>query len=86
MFYDTDVQAQGGGLDSVLCREDNILLGPSTVNIERADVAAIMRSGVLSLSLFLSLDLNLPLCPPLAVSFTKLVFLLQISVSVDQYR
>ena len=59
VFYDTDVQAQGGGLESVLCTEDNILFGPSTVDIERTDVAAIMRSGVLSLSFFLSLAIFL---------------------------
>ena len=69
VLYDTAAEAQGGGLDNILCREDSI--GSSTVNIERTDVAAVMRSGVLSPSLFLATFLFL--------TFTKLeccVFLL----------
>jgi hypothetical protein len=46
VFYNTADQAQGGGLDNVLCREEDITFSSSTVSISRAesDVAAVMRS------------------------------------------
>ena len=46
VFYNTADQAQGGGLDNVLCREQDIMFGSSTVSIKRTDVAAIVRSGM----------------------------------------
>ena len=64
-FYNTAAQALGGGLESVLCREDNIMFGSSIVSIERTDVASVMRSGVLSISLsvFLFVSLSLSQSP-----------------------
>ena len=58
VFYNTADQAQGGGLDNVLCREQDITFSSSTVSISRAesDVAAVMRSGIISLSLSLSIS------------------------------
>ena len=45
VFYTTAEQAQTGSWDTVLCSEDDLTVGSTTVSIERREVAAVMRSG-----------------------------------------
>ena len=45
VFYTTAEQAQTGSWDTVLCSEDDLTVGLTTVSIERREVAAVMRSG-----------------------------------------
>ena len=47
-FYNTAEQAQDGGLNSVLCRDEDIIVGSYRVSVERRlyDVAAVMQSGI----------------------------------------
>ena len=45
VFYTTAEQAQAGSWDTVLCSKDDLMVGSTTVSIERREITAVMRSG-----------------------------------------